>query len=85
MKRDANDILREHGTEELRRVIAETPAEPERPNGGGRQKPPRWNEAPPIGEKVRPNFRSLADFCAEFRPRFSSSWRSRLRPGSAKN
>jgi len=24
--------------------------------------------APPIGEKVRPNFRSLADFCAEFRP-----------------
>jgi|SRR5271165_1683514 len=30
--------------------------------------PPRWNEAPPIGQKVRPNFRSLPDFCAEFRP-----------------
>jgi AAA domain len=35
-------------------------------NGGG--EPPRWNEAPPIGEKVKPNFRSLADFIAEFRP-----------------
>jgi len=45
---------------------AEPPAAPAPSNGG--DPPPRWSETPLIGQRVRPNFRSLADFCAEFRP-----------------
>jgi len=40
-----------------------------RDNGNGADDTPPDQGAPPIGEdRPKPNFRSLADFCAEFRP-----------------
>jgi hypothetical protein len=60
---DANDILRDHGVDELRRVLDYTPSEPIlKPNGAAAQ-----INAPPGGD-AKPNFRTLKDFCAEFRP-----------------
>jgi hypothetical protein len=47
------------------------PPQDKEPNGADAEPPPGWSQAPPIGEAVetlRPNFRTLAEFCAEFRP-----------------
>jgi AAA domain len=51
--------------EEFRR---QRPAHPLDPRDRGAPPPGDGTETPPIGERVRPNFRSLADFCAEFGP-----------------
>ena len=56
------------------------PTPPKKLYGG--ESPLSWNEAPPIGEeKIRPNFRTLADFCAEFR-RISYAVAGLMRDGS---
>jgi hypothetical protein len=64
---DANAILQRDGAEVLRgafdRAVTD-PAQPRKSNGGEHGPRP----FAPIGERVKPNFRSLADFCAEFRP-----------------
>lgn len=53
------EILARAGVSQM---TLDDPPQRARPNG---DEPPRWNGAPP---KVRPNFRILAVFCAEFRP-----------------
>ena len=72
MKDDANSIHRKLGTDELRRVLDETPAEPIDPtrgNGGGKAGDSGPRPFATIGdERPKPNFRTLCEFISEFRP-----------------
>jgi len=63
MKVDPNSILLSHGVDGLRSAIDATPGEPLKGNGADQG-------APPIGDEnwPKPRFRSLRDFCAEYRP-----------------
>jgi hypothetical protein len=81
MKDDANSILSREGVAALRKIIDEAPAEPAQPKKSNGDDGPR--PFPPIegADRQKPNFRSLFEFCAEFRP-ISYAVASLMREGS---
>ena len=89
MKMDANEILRTQGPDALRNVFddalaaagssAEGRDEPKNPDYDHEYVPPR--ETADTGGEATPNFRTLREFCAEFRP-ISYAVASLMREGS---